>query len=38
VQSTLAAIFQAAVYLYTKGVHDHGFPADLMSQAIRVKS
>ncbi len=38
VQSTLQAIFQAAVYLHTKGVHDHGFPADLMAEAMRAKA
>ena len=37
VQSTLQAIFQAAVYLYTKGVHDHGFPPELMAAAMRGK-
>ncbi len=35
VQSTLQSIFQAAVYLYTKGSPEHGFPAELMAQAIR---
>ncbi len=35
VQATLQSIFQAAVYLYTTGVHDHGFPTDLMCEAIR---
>jgi Family of unknown function (DUF6159) len=38
VQATLQTIFQAAVYLHTKGVHDHGFPADLMAEAMRVKA
>lgn len=35
VQSTLQTIFQAAVYLHTKGVQEHGFPAELMAQAMR---
>ena len=37
VQSTLQAIFQAAVYLHTQGIHDHGFSAELMSGAIVAK-
>jgi uncharacterized protein DUF6159 len=37
VQSTLQAIFQAALYLYTKGVHENGFPAELMCDALRPK-
>jgi Family of unknown function (DUF6159) len=37
VQSTLHAIFQTAVYLYSKGVHENGFPADLMCDALRGK-
>ena len=37
VQSTLQAIFQAALYLYAKGVHENGFPADLLSDALRPK-
>jgi len=37
VQATLQAIFQAAVYLHTQGIHDHGFSTELMSGAISVK-
>jgi hypothetical protein len=37
VQSTLQAVFQAAVYLHTQGIHDHGFAPALMNGAIQTK-
>ncbi len=38
VQATLQTIFQTALYLYTKGVHENGFPAELMAGALRAKA
>jgi hypothetical protein len=37
VQSTLQAVFQAAVYLHTQGIHDHGFAPELMNGVIQTK-
>lgn len=38
VQSTLQTIFQTALYLHVKGVEEHGFPAELMANALRTKA
>ncbi len=37
VQSTLQAVFQAAVFMHARGIVEHGFPEELVRGAISVK-